>query len=265
MIEAPPAAAPIVEHQHRIALDLSSPVNAPNLAPIEVPARSRSPVPRRKAPQQFNVSASVKQETIESRSAIPSGSAEASSGPTSLESTPAAPASHPPEYTSHNHSSGQKRRGKLTRKRTEDDDARTVPLDEALLDIPNYTYYADTLAEKEPITTDSEATVRPASPPPRYQTLSTRKRLPRDGSDTGHAESGEKETLHERPPSPPASVRPLSPPPLPQIPPKQSRTVAHGQHKRLPAPEVTQVRLRLRNSLCTYLIHDLRALYIAGL
>ncbi|THH11492.1 hypothetical protein EW145_g617 [Phellinidium pouzarii] len=78
----------------------------------------------------------------------------------------------------------------------------------------------------------------PSSPPSRNQFLSTKKQYPHIGSDSDHIEYNDQEPSHTYPSSPPSTARLLSQSRQTQATTKSPR--GHGQHKRLPTPEMTQ-------------------------
>lgn len=213
------------------------------LQPVELPARSRSPL-RRKAVQLLDGSitsdrgradtSSFAQPEVQSQTIIPTSEA--------VEPSPRQPI----QLSSRNHSSGTRKRVKAVQTRADDDDSNdNIPSEESLPYRPVHDRRGNAFVPAEislpaPATAESQQTVMHSTLPSEFRMLNgSRKRLPLNGSESSLVQSLRKETIRSGPSSPPVTARSLSPSSQVQSLPKPRQT--HSQHKRLPTPEVMQV------------------------
>lgn len=238
--------------------------NALRAAAAEERVRSRSPVPHRKATQKSSTETSLAQErTDESSIATTTAEETVVSDSTSVES----PVRRPIELYSRTNSSSLRRKGRTTRKRADPETRGTAPGRSAERASDNEAHHRK--AEIPParevplVLAEAEPLPKPSSPPQRYQRLGSAKRLPLNGSETSLTQPRPKESGREGLSSPQVAARSL-PPSAQSQPPVRPPRHPHGQHKRLPAPEVTQVRCnltmsvrdRLKCCFCVFLIQQ---------
>ncbi|KAL5488093.1 hypothetical protein ACEPAI_6201 [Sanghuangporus weigelae] len=231
-------AALTVKHEHIYGFAPIS--NTLGLAPREELARSRSPIPRRAAPQKDNTDVSVVQERTD-ESSIVTTTAEDAAVSSSASVEP--PARRPAEVSSRSHSSGSKRKGRATRAQAELETRSTIPSRFADHSPDNEVLHRNTEAfvvkDASPAPIEPESLPKLSSPPQRYQTLGGMKRLPFNGSESSLTQSRLKDSGRDGLSSPQFAARSLPSSAQAQSPPRPPRHL-HGQHKRLPAPEVTQ-------------------------
>ncbi|EJD01115.1 uncharacterized protein FOMMEDRAFT_158250 [Fomitiporia mediterranea MF3/22] len=239
-LDPPPATSYVI--QNRTAQSLSPPIISANGMATEANTRNRSPVPRRKMPQQYIEATNLTQEKPDIE---PTTVTETVVAPLS-DSAPVPSSRRAVELSSRSHSPGSRKKAKASRGRTNNGERDASAIQSSENHPPSLSSgvsHADFPELKEPRLIAETESTNCISPPPRYQSLGNRKRLPLNGSDSSLVQPGDRDLTHGLPSSPPPASRSLSPTSQTQPLPKQSRHL-HGQHKRLPALEVTQQTYR---------------------
>ncbi|KAH8113245.1 hypothetical protein DFH11DRAFT_328068 [Phellopilus nigrolimitatus] len=204
----------------------------------EFPPRSRSPAPRTKVSRHPATEITSAQEKEESRTKISLDLASVTAGPSLSPHI-----TQQVESTSRSHASGLRKRAKTPC--PPDEEWTAVERQDTRQEVSEGFDFSQGLASTSPRAVSPEpSSARVVSPPPRNQSLGSKRHLPLTNSDTGHEEIYDQVPNHTYPSSPPATVRSLSPSPQPQPLTKPSRSHAHGHSKRLAAHEVTQQPFR---------------------
>ncbi|KAI5124932.1 hypothetical protein M0805_007359 [Coniferiporia weirii] len=215
----------------------SSTTNSPVPAKLTgYPPRSRSPIPRSKTPQRVNGPGN----SVQKEEAWPLVSSELGAvfaGPSSYP-----PTSHTADFTPRSHSSGLPKRSKTPRPRVEEEQIPTQRQKNAQqIYSREFTDLVSATVSPQIMTPELPST-RCISPPPRNQSLGTRKKYLGRGSDTGHTESNDQEAYYVYPSSPPTVAHSL--PSSHQAYTEAKSPKGHVHVQRQPAPETAQQKTK---------------------